>query len=342
MTKEQWDRIVERAKKEGWKAIPSPYDERDFTFKSVLKELKDLPRRIDLGGYVPFILDQKTCGICVAKGISNILNAYCNHEGNMPDGGLSSMFLYTRCKQEDDIPDLEGTHPRVALKVAQKEGTCSSSLLPFNGNCKPLPELSQAMKVEALSYRLERYARLWTIDEIKQALASGYLVAVGTIVTEKNWNDGWILAPEGRILGFHLTFLTGYDDDLEYKGYKGFFKGVNSWGKKWGLQGRYNMSYHFATWEMVDLPGFFALQEAWLLDYGFPLDSKEIIVEMWIDNPQALVNGQAVWVDPMDRSVTPILHRNRTMLPLRFIAETLGVDIGWDHQEKKVTLVRGD
>ncbi len=98
------------------------------------------------------------------------------------------MFLYTRCKQEDDIPDLEGTHPRVALKVAQKDGTCSSSLLPFKGICRPLPELNQAMKVEALGYRLKRYARLWALEEIKQALASGYLVAVGTINLELSEN----------------------------------------------------------------------------------------------------------------------------------------------------------
>ena len=103
----------------------------------------------------------------------------------------------------------------------------------------------------------------------------------------------------------------------------------------------YNMAYDYAEWEMQDLPGFFALQEAWLLDCGWPLGKTGTVIELWINNPIALVNGASVMIDPQDQLVTPIIHRSRTMLPLRFIAEALDIDVAWDGTEKKVTLVKG-
>ena len=105
------------------------------------------------------------------------------------------------------------------------------------------------------------------------------------------------------------------------------------------------MAYDYTEWEMPDLPGFFALQEAWLLDGGLPLPvtNRETgkVIEMWINHPIAMVNGTSVLVDPEDQLVTPIIHRSRTMLPLRFIAEVLDIDVAWDGTEKKVTLVKG-
>jgi len=66
---------------------------------------------------------------------------------------------------------------------------------------------------------------------------------------------------------------------------------------------------------------------------------KGDLIELWIDNPQAKVNGQTKWIDEGNYNVKPIIINNRTMLPIRFVAENLGCDVLWDANERKVTII---
>ncbi|MCE5223123.1 copper amine oxidase N-terminal domain-containing protein [bacterium] len=56
-------------------------------------------------------------------------------------------------------------------------------------------------------------------------------------------------------------------------------------------------------------------------------------IQMQIGNPIMLVNGQQVQIDPNNKAVTPIIYKNRTMLPFRALAYNLGAtgpdDIVW-------------
>jgi len=62
-------------------------------------------------------------------------------------------------------------------------------------------------------------------------------------------------------------------------------------------------------------------------------------VELWIDQNQASVNGLYQYIDPANPGVTPlILPPGRTMMPLRFIAETLGCQVEWDGIARMVTV----
>ena len=67
------------------------------------------------------------------------------------------------------------------------------------------------------------------------------------------------------------------------------------------------------------------------------------VVELWIGENMARVNGRAHMIDPDNPNVKPIVVApGRTMLPLRFIAESLGYQVDWDAQtrEVRVTYVR--
>ena len=64
-------------------------------------------------------------------------------------------------------------------------------------------------------------------------------------------------------------------------------------------------------------------------------------IELWIDNPKAKVNGTEVWVDTDNHNVKPIIVNDRTMLPLRFVAESLGCDVGWDNDTRTITITYG-
>src|SRR5690606_9561193 len=57
------------------------------------------------------------------------------------------------------------------------------------------------------------------------------------------------------------------------------------------------------------------------------------LVEMWIGDGLVTVNGK-----PAVSPVPPQIKGNRTMLPLRFIAEVLGWQVGWNDETKSITL----
>ena len=63
------------------------------------------------------------------------------------------------------------------------------------------------------------------------------------------------------------------------------------------------------------------------------------VLEFMIDWPQAKLNGWAKKIDPHDMDVVPVIMNGRTLLPLRFVAEALGLDVAWDPTTKKITIV---
>jgi len=68
------------------------------------------------------------------------------------------------------------------------------------------------------------------------------------------------------------------------------------------------------------------------------INFKDTVIELWIDNPKAKVNGVEVWIDPNNHNVKPIIVNSRTMLPARFVAESLGCTVDWEAKTKTVTL----
>jgi len=65
---------------------------------------------------------------------------------------------------------------------------------------------------------------------------------------------------------------------------------------------------------------------------------KGKIIELWIDNPKAKVNDETKWIDPNNHNVKPIIINQRTMLPLRFVAESLGCTVDWNPDTKTITI----
>ena len=56
-------------------------------------------------------------------------------------------------------------------------------------------------------------------------------------------------------------------------------------------------------------------------------------IELTIDSPTAYLNGAAQTLD-----TTPVIINDRTMLPIRFIAESFGFDVEWDQSTQTVTI----
>lgn len=332
----QMNVLLDEEKKQGYSLgmYPSVPDSSDHVLTAVARSL---PSKVNLTQYTASIKDQLKCGTCVAKGTTNIMNANLQFNKSMPENGLSSLYLYTRCKQEDQMPDTEGTFPRVALHISKKEGVCEEKYLPYK-KCDPLPSLTDEMKENAQQYKIKAYTRLYGTHQIKAALASGQMVAIGTIVSSDNWleQNGWILEPKGRLMGLHLTYLDGYDDNLQYSGHQGFFFGVNSWGKDWGMNGRFRMSYDYAEWENVHGRNFTALTEAWAIDMGSSLPSKDITtIEIWIGEREILIDGTRIALP-----VAPEVKEGEPMIPARFIAEYFGASMESVHEGAKIIILK--
>ncbi|MBC7195324.1 MAG: hypothetical protein H5U37_06685, partial [Caldisericia bacterium] len=66
------------------------------------------------------------------------------------------------------------------------------------------------------------------------------------------------------------------------------------------------------------------------------LDNNKI--ELWINRPQGKVNNEIKWIDDGNHNVKPVIINGRTMLPIRFIGENLGLNVDWNSLERKVTL----
>jgi len=68
------------------------------------------------------------------------------------------------------------------------------------------------------------------------------------------------------------------------------------------------------------------------------INFKDTTIELWIDNPKAKVDGKETWIDSDNHNVKPIIQNSRTMLPLRFVAESLGCSVDWNSTTKTITI----
>jgi sugar lactone lactonase YvrE len=66
------------------------------------------------------------------------------------------------------------------------------------------------------------------------------------------------------------------------------------------------------------------------------LDGNELTLV--IGKSSALVNGKSTPIDSTNSKVVPLILNSRTMLPLRFIAESLGADVQWEASTQTITI----
>jgi len=343
-----WYELIDRAKHDGLLTkkniygkvvggvIPSPPDDRDWSLFMIARVPTKVPDSVSFDYLVPEVLDQGPYGTCVAKTNTTAMGMGFNYQERLPEGGFSTLYNYLLCKQNDGLPDEEGTFPRISCKIAQKYGNLQRKHLPYSFSGQP--EVKDWMYEHAAGYKLKAYARLNGLEEIEQALAAGKIVRISILVADNfvNWDGrGLIGPPQGRMLGFHEMALSTYDR----KG--GFLRGPNSWGRKWGKDGFYELSYEFCEWELSDIPNFPALREAWAVEFEEYL-TPETVIEMWIDKSTATVNGKEVYIDPDNPKVRPFIvpEWGRTVGPYRFIAENLGAKVVWDEKKNKVTIYK--
>ena len=69
--------------------------------------------------------------------------------------------------------------------------------------------------------------------------------------------------------------------------------------------------------------------------------NKSSIV-LFVGSANALVNGQKTLIDKTNDKVIATIVDSRTLVPVRFIAENFGAEVGWDDLTRTVTLTLKD
>jgi len=63
----------------------------------------------------------------------------------------------------------------------------------------------------------------------------------------------------------------------------------------------------------------------------------ENIIELWIGENTARVNGEDVMLDE-DPSIIPFIKNSKTVVPIRFISEALGFEVTWNEETKEIMI----
>lgn len=92
----------------------------------------------------------------------------------------------------------------------------------------------------------------------------------------------------------------------------------NSWGKTWGLNG-----FAVLPWDYPILEGWTMVDEV----------KNWELIELPVGKDFARVNGREITMD-----VPAQIVKNRTMVPIRFVAEALGCEVEWLDKERTVII----
>mgnify|MGYP000688932337 FL=1 len=72
--------------------------------------------------------------------------------------------------------------------------------------------------------------------------------------------------------------------------------------------------------------------------YDINAKTDALSVKLAVDCANAYVGNNIVQIDTENSDVTPIIVDDRTLVPVRFIAESLGMDVGYNDSTRAVTL----
>jgi S1-C subfamily serine protease len=61
---------------------------------------------------------------------------------------------------------------------------------------------------------------------------------------------------------------------------------------------------------------------------------RETVITLLVDRPTAWINGRATALE-----VPPVIMNGRTLVPVRFIAESFGANVNWDGQTRVITII---
>jgi C1A family cysteine protease len=206
--------------------------------------------------------DQGQEGSCTAHAGTEDREAIAaQYEGRIVK--LSPQFLYYIERQLDGTLDQGdcGSTGETSCKAINQFGVCQESGDPYNvANLSVAPTAAQLQ--DALSFKAGAYHSLFTTQDVKLCINSGYRVRIGMDVYqsfEDIKSDGLMPIPNAskeQLLGGHEILIFAYDDTVKCPGAQapGAVRVRNSWGTGWGLGGDFWMPYELLAVNSIVQP----------------------------------------------------------------------------------------
>lgn len=219
-------------------ALKDPIDNRDFAIRKILRPIKLAPM-VDYEAKMGPVKDQLNRGACVAFAASAVKEFQERRQRRTKQNyDFSEEWLYRLIMHPGG-----GAYPRDAFKSMAANGVPRERYMPYvpeaSDDTKLPFEPSKSAVRNALYYKTESFARLTSLEEMKQSLAIN-----GPFVIGVDWLDGWfnprgetyngypiLQTGMGSDVGGHAVAIVGYDDLRQVMKFK------NSWDTSWGKGG---------------------------------------------------------------------------------------------------------
>lgn len=184
---------------------------------------------ITLQQWTPPIKDQDGIGACNAFDTINVMEAVRNLEG-LPYIPLSCGYLYGNINGQQD----RGSLLEDAIKWMIERGTVPESNVPSLAWQRSMWP-SNATILSA-PYKILEFFWCPTFDHMASAIQSGFFVSDGIMWYDnfKIDGDGWLPARGSGRPGGHALMR----DELAFRNGVWGLGGPNSWGQRWGANGR--------------------------------------------------------------------------------------------------------
>jgi C1A family cysteine protease len=230
----------------GWRAdLP---DHRDFTFAQLHRPAGPLPKLVDLRPHCSPVEDQGDLGSCTGNALAGAVQFLELKDKVGAAVNVSRLFIYYNERAiEGTISEDSGAQIRDGIKSLVAEGVCSEFTWPYdvaNFATTPPPDAY----AEALTHTVTAYARLQTLQDMRNCLAAGFPFVFGFTVYESFESDAVATTgvvnmpqPSERAIGGHAVMAAGYDDNTKRLLVR------NSWGPGWGQGGYFTMPYAYVT-----------------------------------------------------------------------------------------------
>lgn len=236
-------------------AIPSPEDQRDFLISRLIAKVNVFPDEFEIV-YNYDILNQGNVSSCVPHSIEG----YCRSITEEKQSGIYQLFspgFRYGLRDSDDYKGA-GMYPREALDSALKFGSVPYNVFPYNEEYDLVKARIEKDKDNLLTiaeeFKISAYCRLYTVDEIKNALIQLGMVTICIPIYESFYDtgsDGLVKNPDinnEELYGYHEVTIYGWRKDNKWGC-------LNSWSDGWGDKGKFYINFDFPiteAWSITD------------------------------------------------------------------------------------------
>ena len=220
-------------------------------------------KTVSLIAKCPPIRNQQERGTCVAFASVGFLEFHLNADATGAHKRFSEQFVYWGCKNEDDMPQTEGTFVSTARQVLKTRGSCLGKTWKYN----PLPiphNESQGPPPDGAKDEAEQFVfSAKTVaaknpERLREQLDAGQPVVLsvktfpsGDYPTTSDTGEIPMPIPGDKSDGGHAICVVGYELNSRFPG-GGAFLIRNSWGTAWGKpSGRFQPGYGTLFFEYI-------------------------------------------------------------------------------------------